>query len=646
MKRRNFLKNVGGLSLAPLVLNGTPLHSFTGSSMFPLVDCQGISDRVMVIVFLKGANDGINTLVPINQYDTYANIRPDIKITNTGGNAYIPLDATLAIEDQVGLHPSMLSFKNMYDAGLASLVQGVGYPSPNRSHFKSTDLWLSGGDGTPANFNLDGGWMGRYLESAYPAIFGQPSNAFPDPLGIQLGDSKPSGGFHNHDRLYVASNLSGQDPSNLFGLLSGLGAAPLTTLINSEYGDAIEYIMNTENATNIYGERITNVYNAGMNSSVTYPDTNLGDQLKTVARLISGGSTTKIFLVHKTGFDTHANQVQSGDTHLGTHANLLADVFDSIKAFHDDMTDMGIEQKVMTVTFSEFGRKAVQNGSFGTDHGNHAPMFLFGSAVEAGVYGTNVNLGDLTDNGNLQDSGMQYDYRGVFKTLIQDWLGAGQAIINGTLFNDYTKIPSLVTAAHLVDPECYLEPVAFLPVELEAFEASLLGKNQVLIRWQTSSEVNLDYYEVQRSRNGRDFELLEKVQGLGDQYSIQEYDLIDEAPYSGLSYYRLKSVDRDASISYSDIRSVEIENNHIKQVKLYPNPARYDTNLVMTLAQAEELQLSIYSVEGRLVRSTQWSGNEGFNKFNIDLTGIQQGHYLLKAKTKDTPIPTLNLLVQ
>ena len=141
MKRRNFLKNIGCLSATPLLLNGLPVNPFATTSMLPLLTCQGIDERILVIIFLKGGNDGINTAVPIEQYDVYSNIRPDLALANSGSNAIIPLDNTLPIEDQVGLHPIMTSFKDMYDNGLARMVQGVGYPLPNQSHFKSTDLW-------------------------------------------------------------------------------------------------------------------------------------------------------------------------------------------------------------------------------------------------------------------------------------------------------------------------------------------------------------------------------------------------------------------------------------------------------------------------------------------------------------------------
>ena len=466
MKRRNFIKNISTLSAAPLLLKGIPVNAFSTASMLPLLNCQGINDRVLVVIFLKGANDGVNTIIPVNQYDNYVAKRPNIRLNNVGTtNGIINLDTTLELNRQVGIHPVMTAFKSMYEGGKANIIQAVGYPQPNKSHFKATDLWLSGGDGTPANFNIASGWVGRFLESAYPGVYGVSTPEFPDPLGIQFGDTKPSNMFHNHEKEFLGVNLTDQNLTNLYGLLNGLGTAPHTNIPNSEYGDEINYIMSVENSTNSYGGRISSVHNAGSNSTVVYPGSSLASQLKSVARLLKGGIKTKVFLTHKGGFDTHVNQVVSTDTHTGTHANLLKDVFDSIKAFHDDLAALGLEQRVVTVTFSEFGRKVVQNGSFGTDHGNFAPMFMFGPAVQAGVVGNNIIIDNVTSDGNMFESSgntqMQYDYRAIFKTLLKEWLGAGQTIIDQSMFGSYNTVSNLIKSGSVVTEQCLNTPLCY-----------------------------------------------------------------------------------------------------------------------------------------------------------------------------------------
>lgn len=644
MKRRNFLKNIGHLSASPLVLNGLALSPFATPTMLSLLNCEGIAERILVVIFLKGGNDGMNTIVPTDQYDTYIANRPDIALAETGSNGLIQLDSGLALADQVGLHPSMTAFKDMYDMGKARLIQGVGYPLPNQSHFKSTDLWLSGGDGTAPNFNLTSGWMGRYIEAAFPGVSGNSTVDHPDPLGIQFGDSKPSLGLHDHFQNYTGVNLSGQNPGNLFGLLNGLGTAPHSDSLSSEYGAEIQYIMNVENSLTAYGQRITNVYDNGSNSSTTYPNTYLGYQLKTVARLIAGGSKTKIFLIHQSGFDTHAGQVESGDTHLGKHAELLTNVFDSVKAFNDDLSVLGFEERVMTGTFSEFGRRATQNGSMGTDHGTVAPLFLFGSGVNAGVTGTNPDISNLTSNGNLVE-GHQSDYRSVFKTLLQDWLGADDIVISDASFDGYTKEPNLVDPAVAVEPSCYIGPYVALPVEMSEFTAQVVDEEKVQLNWSTGSELNHDYFEVQRSADGVDFEYLDTINSFGDSSTTRSYSLLDNQPLRGISYYRLKSVDFEEAFEYSEVRAVELKEKVISHFKVYPNPAIFDTNVVLTSRVSAAAVLQLFGLNGQLIRSESVDIKEGFNKFPIDVSDLSAGNYLLHMQADGLKLPISKLIV-
>ncbi len=457
MKRRDFLKSSVPASLGMLFLNSQPIKSFATPKMLPLLNCQGINDRVLVVVFLKGGNDGANTLIPVNQYATYKANRPDVAINESGTGAYIPLDTTMSLPDQIGIHPSMGGFKSLYDASKAQIIRSVGYPDSNGSHFKSTDLWLSGGDGTPANFNLNSGWMGRFLSATYPGLYGNPNTNFEDPLGIQLGDRKPSVGYLSNNGSFVASNLTQQDPGGYYNLVQSIGTPQHTSIPSSDYGNEIAYIMSVENSTSVYAQRITNVFNAGSNASASYPTSGLGQQLKTVARLLAGGSKTKIFLLHTNGFDTHGAQVFSGSPHLGTHANLLTNVFDSIKSFQDDLQLLGLDDKVLTTTFSEFGRRMTQNGSLGTDHGNYAPMFLFGNAITPGVIGTNPDHSAIDANGYLNANQMQFDYRDVYKTLLQDWLGGSNSTLVSTKFDTYNKIPNMLNTNFVTDPSCYVD---------------------------------------------------------------------------------------------------------------------------------------------------------------------------------------------
>ncbi|MBU6341581.1 MAG: DUF1501 domain-containing protein [Bacteroidetes bacterium] len=450
MKRRNFLKILPAAGVTPIAVNGFPLRPFANSKMAKILSaCDGIEDRVLVLIQLKGGNDGINNIIALPQYDTYANIRPNIRIAQ---DAAIVLDSGLATQDQVGLHPSLAAFKTMYEEGTLAIVQGAGYANMNQSHFKGTDLWLTGGDTTSSNFNLTTGWMGRALQAFYPDVAGAPTADMPDPLGIQIGDTNPSLGFHTETEHQNVINLSGQDPSGFFSLIQTIGGAPILNIPDTDQGAELAYIMGVEQSVNDYAQRITEVFDNGSNALNSYPDTNLAAQLKTIARMIKGGCKTKIYLCQHGGFDTHSGQVDAAATTEGTHAELLLELAEAVQYFFNDLKAMGLDEQVIGCTFSEFGRCARENGSNGTDHGTLAPMYLFGKNVKAGVFGTNVDLNDLTNDGQLKH--LQFDYRQVFATLLQDWLGANPYIMEQTMFEGYTKIAAL-DADSVVDPGCY-----------------------------------------------------------------------------------------------------------------------------------------------------------------------------------------------
>ena len=455
MQRRNFLKILPAAGVTPFAVNGFAMRPFANTRMANLLaNCDAVADRVLILIQLKGGNDGLNTLVPLDQYPAYAKLRPTIKIPDAGTDKYLNLDSTLPLADQVGLHPVLTSLKAMYDKGWVNVVQGVGYENLNQSHFKGADIWLSGGDGTKENFNIKTGWMGRALNAMYPEVKGFPTEKMKYPLGIQVGDPNPSLGFHTDTEHRNNINLSGQDPDGFYTLVQTIGGAPLTNVPDSEYGVELAYIMGVEKAVDLYSEYISAAFKAGSNAVSTYPQHQLAWQLKTIARMIKGGCKTKIYLCSMGGFDTHGSQIApEGKITLGNHAELLATLADSVKAFMDDLDKMGLGEKVMACTFSEFGRCAKENGSSGTDHGTLAPMFVFGKTADAGVSGTNVNLTNLSGDNQLQ--GQQHDYRSVFTTLLQDWLGASNYALEQTNFDTFGKL-ALVGAPHIVSPDCYV----------------------------------------------------------------------------------------------------------------------------------------------------------------------------------------------
>jgi len=458
MKRRNFIQLTASASALSLL----PTEVFALFKSAGMTTCPDVNAKKIVLIQLAGANDGLNTLVPLNQYDAYASLRPNIKLNNVGAsNGLINLDSTLALENQVGLHPSLTGFKSLYDSGFMRVIQGVGYPSQDKSHFKSTDLWLTGGDGTQANNNLESGWMGRFLESYYSNFL-----TADFPLGIQLGSSDNSLGFHGEVEHGMSININGQDPSGFYSIVNGLGGAPPTNIPNSEYGNLIQFILDSDSETNIYAQAISTAFNSGTNSAaVTYPSTSLANQLKSVARFISGGLQTKVYLVKIGGFDTHDAQVASNiTTHLGEHADLLTQVSEAINCFITDLNSQNLGDDVIAVPFSEFGRKAGENGNLGTDHGEIAPMFVFGKSINPGISGTNINLSEAILANNFQVQTVQHDYRRVFSTILQDWFGASNQTLDLT-FYDHTinssyannKVSDLIKTANTVPASCYTD---------------------------------------------------------------------------------------------------------------------------------------------------------------------------------------------
>lgn len=459
MKRRNFLRLSAPLTLSPLVIQGNVLSPFVSGSLTRMFSCGDINDRVLVVVQMKGGNDGLNCVVPTYQYDTYKSFRP---VIGTEAGRLLALDNTLSNEHHISLHPNLAPFKELYEKGSLSIVQAVGYANSNKSHFKGTDLWLSGGDSTPAHFNYGSGWMGRYLDASYPGLAGEPTVDLPDPLGIQLGSKQQFLGFHTEHQHEAGINLSGQDPAGFYSLISELGGIPPAVIPPSDYGRNLGYVIDIEQSTNKYSNRVTEVFNKGINMG-DYPAYDLANQLRTVARMISGGGRTKIYVVTIGGFDTHNMQADGSTPEDGTHANLLKQLSASILAFQNDLDLMGLGDRVAGVTFSEFGRRPRENGSQGTDHGTVAPMFLFGTPVKAGVIGTNVDL-SLVGEGN-DIIGMQQDYRNVFTALLQDWLGASDRVLEETYFEAFIPDKAhILEESHIADPGCYIDNYLSIPV--------------------------------------------------------------------------------------------------------------------------------------------------------------------------------------
>ncbi|HRJ13877.1 MAG TPA: DUF1501 domain-containing protein [Saprospiraceae bacterium] len=423
MQRRRFLKTTGAAVSIPLLLNGIRLSAMPRTSIFNAVD--DANDRVLVLIQLSGGNDGLNMVLPTDQYDGLAAVR---------SNILIPQNAILPLTDATGINPSMTSVKNMYDNGRLAVIQAVGYPDQNRSHFRSTDIWTSG---SPANQVWRTGWMGRYFDSQYPDYpEGYPNTEHPHPFAITMGN------LVSETCQGIATNfsLTLEDPFALGQLPEGqIGPVP-----NTPYGRELDFLRTAIAQTNQYATAITEVATAG-NTLANYPVNRLAEQLQHVARLISGGLQTKIYVVNLGGFDTHANQVNPDNPTQGTHVELLRTLSDAMAAFQEDLRLLGIEQRVISITFSEFGRRIRSNAAVGTDHGTAAPLLMFGSCVQPQVLGDNP---EISANVSVDEGvPMQHDFRDVYGSVLMDWFDVPEEDVRTFLYDGFTRLPIVAPCA-------------------------------------------------------------------------------------------------------------------------------------------------------------------------------------------------------
>lgn len=417
MKRRAFLKSSTVFTL-PAFLGSFDVAAMPSNLMTTLIN--GDSDKVLVLIDLNGGNDGLNTFVPLDVYDNLANAR---------ANVILPESSLLDMTDTIGLHPAMSGIKNMYDNSNLTLIQGVGYPNQNRSHFRSADIWNTG---SHADEYKSTGWMGRYLDDTfpgYPTDF--PSDDCPDPFAVTMGKSI-SGTCQGMDSNFSLAII---DTNDIGGLATGV-EVPQS---NDCYGSEMNFLVDAFKKSNAYADRVVAAADAGDSNDDLYPQTTLARQLQVVTKLISGGLQTKIYVLKLGGFDTHSDQVVDGNPTQGTHTNLLQTLSDAIYAFQEDLKLQGLEQRVIGCTFSEFGRKIISNAGIGTDHGSAAPMMVFGSCINPGVIGDNPQIG--TDVNSDEGVAMQYDFKWVFGSILMDWFEVSEDKVKAFLSDDFQHLP-------------------------------------------------------------------------------------------------------------------------------------------------------------------------------------------------------------
>ncbi len=410
LNRREFLKRgvtFVSLSLASryMLMQVTPGHD----TVFGQASTLSGNSRLLVIIQLNGGNDGLNTVIP---YGTglYYDARPKLAV---------PPKEILPITGQIGLHPKLTNLKKLYDAGKVAIVQGVGYPNANRSHFRSTDIWMTANPDTIEKT----GWLGRYLDESIARF---------------------------HGTKLPAANIGGTLPLTLVG--EKVVVPSIASLEGYQFLTDTRYPQEREKRLKLFqainGQSFENAYldylaQTGLGaqqsaddlqtavkkytSKVEYPTDPFAQGLKLIAQIIAGGIGTQILYVTIGGFDTHAEQ----NTARVNHPMLLETVDKGLDAFYRDISQMGVAEDIVMMTFSEFGRRVRENGSLGTDHGTAAPMFVLGDRVKGGLHGEHPSLTKLDDNGDLIYT---VDFRSVYATILEDWLGADSQAILGKRF--------------------------------------------------------------------------------------------------------------------------------------------------------------------------------------------------------------------
>ena len=426
MKRKSFIKRALPVATLPFLINGLSFKAFgKGSAFEQMLRAATQTDRVLVLIQLNGGNDGLNTVIPLDQYSALSAARANILIQQ---NLVLGLNGTTA----TGLHPSLTGIQNLYNNQKVAIVQGVSYPNPSFSHFRATDIWLTAADSSQT---LTTGWVGRFLDQEYTGYpTGYPNTNDPDPLALQIGN-------------VVSTALQGPSVSMGIAITSSSSFYQLTSgnydpAPNTPAGHELSFIRETSIQTQQYATVIKNAALSQANLSTLYPTAgvnSLADQLKIVAQLIGGGLQTRVYMCNLGGFDTHNSQVDAtGGTETGDHADLMKKISDAVTAFEDDITLMGQQDRVLGMTFSEFGRRIKSNASYGTDHGSSLPVILFGSKVKGGLVGTNpVIPANAGVNDNLP---MQFDFRSIYTSILKNWFCIPDAEVSAAMLQSFQTL--------------------------------------------------------------------------------------------------------------------------------------------------------------------------------------------------------------
>ncbi len=416
--RRNFIKTLGLTGGIGLAMGGFAVDAMAGLPML-LATAGGIKDRILVMIRLKGGNDGLNMIIPLFDYSKYKSKRPTIAIPETD-------TIKLGNSGAFAVPKTMNSIKRLWDDGQMKVINSVGYSDHNLSHFTSADIWNSSNVGIETD-NDKSGWLGRYILDQNPDFL---KNLPSIPAAIKVS-SGSNIAYQNSERIDLAVNFN--SPERLIEVATkGFLYDTVNLPDNCYYGDQVGYLRSIMNVTYKYAAPIKDAYTKGVNQ-VTYSNNELSRQLAIVAKLIKGNLGTKLYMVTLEGFDTHENQNQD-------HPKLMDALSNAIREFYDDLAKTNKDKEVLSMTFSEFGRRISENNG-GTDHGTAAPVMLFGPALNGnGVLGENPDLSNVDSNGNLKHG---TDFRSIYATILEQWLCLDPLSVDNILGDNYDRMDGL-----------------------------------------------------------------------------------------------------------------------------------------------------------------------------------------------------------
>ncbi len=600
MKRSTFLKSTS-LAAAPLLLNGINVYAnpSTGNAFFDyLAQTTYGCGRILVIIQMNGGNDGLNTIVPRDQYAKLAAARPVIVLPEA---SILPLNGTTA----TGMHPAMSEMRSLYDNGKMVIVQGVSYPNPNFSHFRATDIWFSASD---SNVTLDTGWIGRTLDTNYPNFPGDyPNTEMPDPVAVQIGSTLPFS--LQGPTVNMGYNVS--DPNALLNVLN----ATTDPAPDNDYGRELTFLRLMKDQSNAYKNSLQNAYNSQLTLSTVYPTGNsLADQLKIVARLIGGGLKTPVYIVnHPNTHDTHNDQVVAGNTATGYHANVLSLLSKAIGAFQDDIGLMGKADKVTGMTYSEFGRRIINNASKGTDHGVAAPVIFFGAALNAGIIGTSANI--PTNAGVNDQVPMQYDFRQLYATVMRDWLCLSPAESQAVLGSNFTTLP--------------IFNQSILPLQSIVLTGQYYG-GKTSLHFEVQNNNQFGSFVVEYSTDEVTFTEIRTI-NRDSLNTTESYNYFHEINATKL-YYRIKGKFLTGEILYSN--TILLRRSEKKQlISVYPNPvANNRINIRFYELPTGMADVTIYDVAGSRLYYNRLNANSGIISFTATASFTHGTHYILEVR--------------